>query len=162
MEHQLAVTDRFDPYVMQAFMRQPDIYWAGADALAPQPEQRDFVSYLQHSDVWTLGAFHAGFVFGFVTFNQRTSVGAEIHVGFHPQYRGYIAGKVVQFALDQAFNQKGLLKVWAPIPADNRAAIMGARRLGFHVEGRLTNAIVRHNVLLTDLVILSTERKGVH
>jgi RimJ/RimL family protein N-acetyltransferase len=160
------VTERFDLGAMQDFMRQPAIYWAGADALAPQPEAVQFAEHMLDPSIWTLAATHGPYIVGYVQFNIRTSIGAELHVGFHPQYRGYLAKKVVQYALHLAFTSRGFLKVWAPIPSDNRAALMGARLLGFQCEGRIRNAIVRQNEAgvgppLADLVIMSIAKTGV-
>lgn len=161
------VTDRFDPAAMQEFMRQPAIYWPGTDAMAPAPESIDFVGYMLQPHIWTLAATHGPYIVGFVYFDLRTSIGAELHVGFHPQFRGVAAREVVRFALAKAFKEKGILKVWAPIPSDNRAALFGARHLGFVCEGRIRNAIVRSGLSddgppLADLVIMSIAKSGVH
>jgi RimJ/RimL family protein N-acetyltransferase len=161
MDGRLAVTDQFDPGAMQVLRRRPDIYWQSTDALMPQPEQMDFIAHMLHPDVWTVAGTLDGGIFGFVEFNRRTSIGAEIHCGFHPQFRGRVARAVVQYAIAQAFETKGLLKLWAPIPSDNRAALFGARHLGFHEEGRLTRAIVRQvkdGPPLRDLVLMSLEK----
>lgn len=142
------------------FLRRPDIYWPAADSLAPQPEQMSFVQHLTHSDVSTFVASFDGEIVGYVQFNRRTSIGAEIHCAFVEvfnsgrlkiQVRGTVAKKLGQYAIACAF-QKGLLKLWAPIPADNRAAIFAARHLGFRHEGTLTRAIVREAGIM-DLVI---------
>lgn len=163
---QFAVTDRFDPEVMQAFMRRPDVYWSAADALMPPPEAMDFVGHMAHPDVYTLAATHGGHVVGYVQFNKRTSIGAEIHVGFHPQYRGIVAKRVVEYAIGLVFRDKGLLKLWAIVASDNRAAVLGAKAIGFTPEGRLRNAIVRDVAAggppLADLIILGLSRQGGH
>lgn len=161
------VTDRFDPHAMQEFMRQPAIYWPGTDAMAPDPGSIDFVGYMCQSHIWTLAATHGPYIVGYVYFDVRTSIGAELHVGFHPQYRGTLAREVVRFALAKAFAEKGLLKVWAPIPSDNKPALYGARHLGFRCEGRLRNAIVRTGLTgdgppLADLVLMSISKTGVN
>src|SRR5262245_15039466 len=114
------VTDRFDPVAMQEFMRQPSIYWPGTDALAPEPESIDFVGFLCQPQIWALAATYGPFIIGVVYFDLKTSIGAEMHVAFHPQYRGVFAKRVVLHALGRAFMEKGILKVWAPIPSDNR------------------------------------------
>lgn len=174
MEHEreqarLGVTDRFDPAVMQELMRHESIYWMASDALAPQPEEMDFVEHLAHPDVFTFAATIGGNVFGYVQFVRRTSIGAEIHVGFLPQFRGRIAKTVVQHAIACVFVEKKLFKLWAIIPSDNRAAIWLARSCGFAPEGRLTRAIVRplresdrrgdvNDTPLRDLLILSLSR----
>lgn len=159
-----AVTDVFNPVAMQEFRRRPDIYWAGADALSPPPEALDFVGHMLHPDVWTVAGTLGGIIFGYVEFNRKTSIGAEIHVAFHPQFRGKIARAVTLEAIRRAFAYKGLIKLWAPIPSDNRRALMGARLIGFREEGRLTNAIVRntddtHTTPLRDLVLMSLDKR---
>lgn len=161
----IAATDVFDPHAMQDFMRRPDIYWSASDALSPQPEAMDFVSHMLHPDIWTIAATINGLIFGYVQFNKRTSIGAEIHTGFHPQFRGKIAKVVIEHSIQRAFKEKGLVKLWAIIPSDNRAAIWGARSMDFLFEGRLRNAIVRATGTdggppLRDLVIFGRDRGG--
>lgn len=160
---QIQVAEQFDPLAMQAFRRRPDVYWSSTDALSPPPEALDFVGHMLHPDVWTIAGMLDGHIFGYVEFNRRTSIGAEIHVGFHPQFRGVIARAVTQFAIHKAFNEKMLVKIWAPIPSDNKAALYGARHLGFREEGRLVNAIVRnveHGPPLRDLVIMALSKEA--
>lgn len=157
------VTDRFDPEVMQAFRRRPDIYWPSTDALSPPPEAMDFIGHMLHPDVWTVAGTLGGLIFGYCEFNRKTSIGAEFHAAFHPQFRGRIAREVCRAAIDIAFTKKGLLKLWAPVPSDNRRAILGAHFLGFREEGRLTRAIVRQveeGPPLRDLVILSLSKES--
>jgi len=159
---QIQVVEQFDPLAMQAFRRRPDVYWAGADALSPPPEAMDFVGHMLHPDIWTVAGVLDGHIFGYCEFNRRTSIGAEFHVGFHPQFRGVIARAVCQFAISKAFGEKGLVKLWSPIPSDNKPALFGARHLGFREEGRLRNAIVRqveHGPPLRDLVIMALSKE---
>ena len=160
---QLVVSDQFDLAAMQAFRRREDIYWASTDALSPPPEAMDIVSHMEHPDVWTVGAMLGGLIFGYVEFNRRTSIGAEIHTAFHPKFRGRIAKAVGRQAITAAFTQKGLLKLWAPIPSDNRAALFAARHLGFREQGRLTRAIIRHaQPPLCDLVLMALSKEEWH
>jgi RimJ/RimL family protein N-acetyltransferase len=160
------VTDQFDPAAMQAFRRRPDIYWAGTDALSPPPESLDFITHMLHPDIWTVAGTLGGHIFGYVEFNRRTSVGAEVHASFHPQFRGAIARSVFKAAIREAFSRKGLLKLWGPIPSDNRAALMGARLCGFREEGRLIGAVVRDckdgGPPLRDLVIMALSKTEFH
>lgn len=158
------VTEQFDPRAMQEFMRRPDIYWSASDALAPPPEAMDFVAQMLHPDVWTIAATANGLICGYVLFNKRTSIGAEIHTGFHPQFRGKFAKTVIEWAIQRAFKEKGLVKVWAIIPSDNQAAVWGCRSMGFVFEGRLRNAIVRRPETdggppLRDLLLFGRERE---
>jgi RimJ/RimL family protein N-acetyltransferase len=158
----IQVVDQFDPLAMQAFRRRPDVYWPAADALSPQPDTMDFVGHMLHPDIWTVAGTLGGHIFGYCEFNRRTSVGAEFHVGFHPQFRGKIALEVCRFAIGRAFGEKGLVKLWSPIASDNRGAVLGALRLGFREEGRLTAAIVRqveHGPPLRDLVIMALSKE---
>lgn len=162
MNAQFEATDRFQPEAMQQFMRRPDIYWSGTDALAPPPESVDFVAHMLHPDTWITAALFNGHIIGYVQFLRRTSICAEIHVGFHPQCRGKVARGFVQDAIFKAFKTKGLLKLLAVIPSDNRPAILGARHIGFVQEGRLTRAIVRQNdggTPLRDLIILGLSKE---
>lgn len=157
-----AVTEAFDIGDMQAFMRRPDVFWPGADALSPPPEALDFAEHMLHPDTWIVAGTFRGHIIGYVKFIKRTSIGAEIHVGFHPQFRGQIAGAVCKYAIALAFKERGFLKLWAIIPSDHRAALWGAYALGFRQEGRLTRAIVRDRgngaAPLADLVILGLEK----
>lgn len=157
------VVERFDPWAMQAFRQRPDVYWPSSDVMSPQPEQMEYVPHMLHPDVWTLAATLDETIFGFVEFVRRTSVGAEMHVGFHPQCRGRMAGAVVQHAIGLVFRDKGIVKLWAPIPSDHKAALFGARWLGFREEGRLTKAVLRSvgsaPPTLRDLVLMSLSKE---
>lgn len=154
-----AATEQFDPRVAQVLMRRPDIYWSAHDRLSPQPETIDFTAYLAHPDVWTVLGTYNDVPIGYVTFMKRTSVGAEIHVGFVPECRGRVAKTIVQHAIGLAFRDHGMLKLWAIIPSDNRRAILGAKAIGFAPEGRLRNAIMRDaQPPLRDLLILGLSR----
>jgi RimJ/RimL family protein N-acetyltransferase len=164
MEHRFGATDRFDREEMQKVMRMPDIYWSMADALAPQPEAVDFVGHMAHPDTWTVAGTYGHHIIGFVQFIRRTSIGAEIHVGFHPQFRGIVAKSIIQYAIGMAFEEKHLLKLWAIIPSDNRPCIALARAVGFQPEGRLARSIVRGpsrwgEAGLKDLVLLGLSKE---
>jgi RimJ/RimL family protein N-acetyltransferase len=157
-----AVTDRFDPLAMQAFMRQPELYWPVRDALSPQPEQVDFVAHMLEPTVWTLAGTLRGHIVGYVQFVARTTVMVELTAGFHPQFRGRIAKAIVQYAIGLTFRDRGVLKIIALVPADNRAARYGTALLGFHEEARLRRAIVRPpdsaGGVLQDIIIYSLDR----
>jgi RimJ/RimL family protein N-acetyltransferase len=160
---EFAATDNFNHEAMQDFMRIPEIYWSAADALSPQPEQIDFVGHMSHPDTWTVAIHYGEFIVGYVQFIKRTSVGAEIHTGFHPNFRGRVAKEAIQYAIGIAFSVKHLLKLWAIVPSDNRPAIVLARAVGFEPEGRLRQAIMRGESKwgkagLKDLVILGLSR----
>jgi RimJ/RimL family protein N-acetyltransferase len=166
MENQIGATDNFNHAAMQDFMRIPELYWSAADALSPQPEQIDFVGHMAHPDTWTVAITYDQYIVGYVQFIRRTSIGAEIHVGFHPNFRGHIAKGAIQYAIGVAFGVKHLLKLWAIIPSDNRPAIALSRSIGFVPEGRLRQAIMRGDSRwgkagLKDLVLLGLSRDQV-
>lgn len=152
-----SATDQFDPYKMQAFCRRPEIYWAINDAMSPQPEAMDFISHLMSQYTWTVAAQWDGEIIGYVQFVQRTSVAAEMTVGFHPQARGRVARTFTEYAIGRAFTERGLLKLCAVIPADNRRAIVAAYVMHFRLEGRLRNSVVRDGGL-QDLLVFGLER----
>lgn len=165
-EAQFGATEHFNLEAMQDFMRVPEIYWSATDALAPPPEAMDFVSHMAHPDTSTIAITYGQFIIGYVQFIRRTSVGAEIHVGFHPNFRGGIAKAAIQYAIGVAFSEKGMVKLWAIIPSDNRPAILGAKAVGFSPEGRLRQAIMRGGshfgeAGLKDLVLLGLSRDQV-
>jgi RimJ/RimL family protein N-acetyltransferase len=135
--------ENFDISSMAAFMRQPEIYWSASDAGAPPPEAMQIEAHLAHSHTWTLACCYADTIIGYVQLVQRTTIAAEIHTGFHANFRGIIAKRFIQYAIGRAFTDRALLKLWAIIPSDNRAAVRLARQLGFEHEGRLVKAIVR-------------------
>jgi RimJ/RimL family protein N-acetyltransferase len=89
-------------------------------------------------------------IIGYVLFVKRTSVGAEIHCGFHPQARGKIAKACIEDAIHRAFTDKGLVKLWGIIPSDNRRAIHMAKTIGFACEGRLRRAMMRGGQMCQD------------
>jgi len=156
-----SVTDRYEMGAMAAMMRHPAVYWSATDALAPQPEEMDFESHLAHPDTWTVAATFRGVIIGYIQFIKRTSVMAEIHTGFLPQFRGLIAKNFIKHCIGLAFTQKGLTKLCAMIPSDNKPAIYLARNIGFKEEGRLTKAVVRRvkdGPPLRDLVLLCLSR----
>lgn len=161
---QFGTTETWKLDDMTAFMKRPDIYWSASDALAPSPDQMDFTPHLLNPYVWTIGATYDGDIIGYVQFVKRTSIGAEIHAGFHPQFRGKIAKAFVLNGVARAFKEKGLLKLWAIMPSDNRAAILMSKACGFSFEGRLTKAIVRQveagsGPPLRDLVIFGLSKE---
>jgi RimJ/RimL family protein N-acetyltransferase len=63
------------------------------------------------------------------------------------------------YALAQAFKEKGLLKVWGAVPTDNRLALLAARHIGMRQEGVLTQAIVREEGGLRDLVLFGLTKE---
>ena len=152
-----SASDQFDPYAMQDFMRRPEIYWAVSDHMAPPPEHMDFIGHLRSPYIWTVAALWHQSIIGYVLFETRTSVAAVLHVAFHPQARGQVAKTFTQHAIGRAFTERGLLKLWAFIPTDNRRALVGARKIGFHEEGRLTRSIMREGAL-RDLVVMGMEK----
>jgi ribosomal protein S18 acetylase RimI-like enzyme len=157
------VTDRFDADAMQSFMRQPGMYWPTQDALAPQPDEINFVERMLSPSVWTYAATLGGHICGYVQFVARTSVMSEITAGFHPQCRGRIAKAIAAHAIGLAFRDLGVVKIIACVPADNRPARMVVRLLGFDEEARLHDAIVRpmtdkFTTPLRDIIIYSLTR----
>lgn len=152
-----SATDSFDPHEMQAFCRRPDIYWAINDAMSPPPEAMDFISHLLSPYTWTVAAQWNGEIIGYVQFVQRTSVGAELTVAFHPQARGRVARTFTEYAIGRAFTERGLLKLWAIVPADNRRAIVAAYVMHFRLEGRLRNSVMREGGL-RDLLMFGLEK----
>lgn len=140
-------TETFDVTAMAAFMRQPEIYWAVSDAAAAPPELLDIESHLAHTHTWTLACCLHDTIIGSISLILRTSICAEIVVGFHPNFRGRVALNFIRYAIGRAFTDKGLLKLYATVPSDNRRALRMAGILGFQREGRLTKAIVRGRAL---------------
>jgi RimJ/RimL family protein N-acetyltransferase len=135
---------------MAQFMRMPEVYWSASDAMAPPPAAMQVEEYLLHPFNFTIAAMYNEIIIGYVLFVKRTSIGAELHTGFHPQARGKIAKAFIEDAIHRAFTVKGLMKLWAIIPADNRRAILGAKAIGFTPEGRLTKAMVRGGQMCQD------------
>jgi RimJ/RimL family protein N-acetyltransferase len=165
-EATFGASENFQLEAMQQFMRIPEVYWSSADALAPSPEAVDFVGHMAHADTSTIAITYAEYIIGYVQFIRRTSIGAEIHVGFHPTFRGRVAKAAIQYCIGQAFTLKGMLKLWAIIPSDNRPAIALARAIGFVPEGRLRQSIMRGDSRfgqagLKDLVMLGFSRDQV-
>ena len=118
---------------------------------------------MTHQHTYTVAVHVNHYIIGYVQFVQRTSIGAEIHVGFHPNFRGVIAKAGIEDAIRTVFEKKGILKLWAIIPSDNRPAILLAKAVGFEPEGRITRAIMRGGSKwsepgLKDLVILGLNR----
>jgi RimJ/RimL family protein N-acetyltransferase len=160
-EMTFAATDRFDVDAMASFMRRPEIYWPASDCLAPPPEAMRFEEHLVSPHVWTIAATYQDQIIGYVQFIQKTTIGAEIHTGFHPKARGKVAKTMIEYAIAMAFRDRGLTKLWGIIASDNKPALMMAASIGFHREGRLTNSIVRKHEgdgpPLSDLILVSLE-----
>lgn len=154
-----SATDSFDPYEMQAFMKRPEIYWATSDSMAPPPEAMDFIGHLRSTYTWTIAAQWDGTIIGYVQFVQRTSVLAELHVAFHPQARGRVARTFTEHAIGRAFTERGLLKLLAIVPSDNRRAVMAAHIMHFRLEGRVSRAIMREGGL-RDLLLFGLEKSN--
>ena len=142
METGFHPSTQFNIEAMAWLMRQPEIYWSGTDALAPQPEQMAFEQFLLDPNVLTVAALWNNTICGFVYVVKRTSILGELHCGFHPSVRGRLAKGFVEYTIEQAW-QQGFLKLWTLIPVDNRAAILGAKACGFTPEGRIKDAIMR-------------------
>ena len=155
-----SATDQFDPMEMSLFMRRPDIYWPTSYSMAPPPEAMDFVEHMLKPFTWTVAAMWAGEIIGYVQLLQRTSIMAEVTVSFHPQARGRIARTFFEYTMGRAFTERGLLKLTASIPSDNRRAIIAAYVMHFKLEGRLTGAIVR-DCGICDLLLFGLNRDNV-
>ncbi len=139
----IEVHTEFDvPYVAE-FLRRPDIYSAMADDLVPTAENIDFEAFLKRGSVFTYPVTYQGHMIGYVQFEQRTMIAAELHVGFMKGYRGYIAKMAIKYAMGKLFKDHGLIKVWASIHSDNTPAVRMAASLGFRHEGRLRDVIVK-------------------
>jgi RimJ/RimL family protein N-acetyltransferase len=156
-----AATDTFDVDAMATFMRRPEIYWPASDCLAPPPEAMKFEEHLVSPHVWTVAATFQGHIIGYVQFIQKTTIGAEVHIGFHPQARGKVAKVMFEHAIALAFRDRGLTKLWGIIASDNKPALRMAGAVGFRREGRITNSIVRKHdgegPPLSDLIIMTLE-----
>jgi RimJ/RimL family protein N-acetyltransferase len=134
-------------------MALPEIYWATHDRLAPLPEVVDWQRDLSLPDVATFTATFRNNVIGYVQFTRRTSIGAEMHVAFRENFRGRVARTMTLHAMATVFRDRGLLKIWGGVPADNRRAQLAARHIGMKHEGTLTQAIVREAGGVRDLLI---------
>jgi len=149
-------SELFNVEVMARFMRAPDIYHAASDALAPPPENMNFESFLLQPHIFTVAAMYDNNICGYVYVMQRTSIGGELHCGFHTAARGKIAKTFIEYAIHRAY-ELGFLKLWAMIPTDNRPAILLAKALNFTPEGRITKAMMRKDGV-RDVLILSLDR----
>lgn len=153
--------DQFPVDQMVAFMRRPDVYWPLNDGLSPPPEVVQFEEHLLNPKVLTIGCMYGQTVVGFVQFQARTSVGAEMTAGFHPQARGKIAKTFCQYAIQRMWTGS-FLSIWALVPSDNQGARVGCRSLGFEEEGRLRQAIARlEPPSIRDIIIYGLHRPGV-
>lgn len=153
-------SETFDLPAMCAFMRRPDLYASTYDSMAPAPEQLDLEGHLLKAEVWTLAAMWQSHIVGYVQFNRRTSVAAEVTTGFHPQVPGVAKKAFGAYALAKGWRELGLLTVWALIPSDHRKARLAARVYGFEVEGRLRQAIV-HDGAVRDVLVYALHRPEV-
>lgn len=151
-----AMSERYDMQAMCQFMARPEIYWATHDRLFPQPEQVDFRPELCHPQTATFAAMYQGQIVGYVQFMRRTSISAEMHLAFREGFRGKVAKTMTLYAMSQIF-QRGMLKVWAGVPSDNRLALLAARHIGMKQEGTLTRAIVTEGGL-RDLLVFAISK----
>jgi RimJ/RimL family protein N-acetyltransferase len=136
-------SEQFDIPKMAAFMRQPEIYGALTDALAPDPERVQFETYMLEPTTWTVACMWEEHIIGYVQLISRTSVAVELISGFHAQARGIIAKRFVEYVIQKAFKERGVLVVWAMIPSDNLPARHGIVACGFHQAARLHRAMIR-------------------
>lgn len=151
----LAITDRWTAGSVNRiceFMRIPELYWSVNDRLYPQPDERDLESWIRQPDVSTFVASWDHTIIGYVQFVRRSSVCAEMTVAYAPQWRGNCARTLTLYAMAELFKSRGILKIIAGVPTDNRAALVAARIIGMRKEGQLTKAIVREDGL-RDLVV---------
>jgi len=84
---------------------------------------------------------------------------AEIGYGISPKYwgKGYFK-EVVRIVLDFLFLQKEFHRVVATTCQDNKPSIMGLKRLGFRIEGRLREYYLSYDGKRHDAVILGLLR----
>jgi RimJ/RimL family protein N-acetyltransferase len=153
------ISERHDREATAAFMALPEIYWATHDRLAPQPEAVDWQHELSLPSVATFTATFKGNVIGYVQFTRRTSIGVEIHVAFRENFRGKVAKVMTLAAMATMFRDRGVLKVWGVVPADNRLAQLAAYHVGMKLEGTLTRAIVREEGGVRDLLIFGITKE---
>ena len=110
------LSERWDMDALCAFLAQPELYWEINDHLSAQPEQLNWPNYVSRHDVATWAATWDGNIIGYVQFLKRTSIGAEMTLAFRENFRGRIAKTLTLAAMAQAFEKKGLLKIWATVP----------------------------------------------
>lgn len=138
------VRSDISPEEMDAFLKIPEIYFVSADDLIPSPEQVDFRPALCNDNRLTFGVTieDIGLV-GYIQYVRRNSIMCEVHAGFLKGYAGKIVKQAGIATLDLVFSHKGMRKVIAVIPADNKAARYSIRQFGFKREGCLTESILR-------------------
>ena len=88
--------------------------------------------------------------FGFVECRHVLSLTCELHICMLPGATG-----VTEFGLLvlEYLSSQGVKSVFSTIPADNRAAIRYAKRVGMTETGRIKKAMLRHGEMI-DLVIM--------
>ena len=145
-------------HAVAALMSIPELYWAINDRLSPQPEQLNWQEYLSRPDVATYVATAHNQAMGYVQFVRKTSIMAELTVAFLPPFRGNVARHLTLYAIADVFKTKGMLKIYATVPSDNRAALYAARFIGMKKEGQLTRAIVRDGGV-RDLVVFGLTKE---
>jgi len=155
--------ESFDVEQMAAFMRDPYVYGGINDAMAPAPETVLIEDWLRtEQKLMTVAAMFKGHIVGYTQLYRRTSVAAELTVGFN-RYVPAVVVKAFTLYTFQAGWKSGLVTIWAVIASDNRPARQAAYNCGFRQEARLSKAIVRPESKwgpagVRDLIIYSVHR----
>lgn len=92
--------------------------------------------------------------YGFIECRHGLAFSCELHICMLPGAREVTGFGL--FVLGYLFHQ-GIKSVFSTIPADNRAAILYAKRVGMTETGRIKKAMLRHGEMI-DLVIMGLSK----
>jgi len=100
----------------------------------------------KNADISAWGIFFDGQHVGNVVFDQLDKKAAtarlSVYIGKPAARSKGVGTTAIHRALEQAFCEEGLYKVWLTVHAENAAAIRVYTKLGFQVEGTLRGAFV--------------------
>lgn len=138
--------------IIDKFLRQKELYRDGFDDLLPEPDRISFVRELESEHLIDFGLFFGEQMLMIVLFRPLNSICAEIWVAALPICRGRIVKQFMLEVMNDLFLKTQIRKIVAKIPEDHRASIGMARATGFHLEGRITRAVL-HGGALRDYLI---------
>jgi RimJ/RimL family protein N-acetyltransferase len=133
---------------MFAWMEDPEVSANVGLSRSPSLEQtRTWIANaLSGTTVWPYGIFVAGRHVGNVILDQHdahlATARLSVYVGPRESRGSGVGVSGMYFALQNAFAQRGLHKVWLTVHARNSRAICAYTRLGFEVEGVLRDGFL--------------------
>lgn len=146
-----------DAELVNAILRDPDVYRASADDLSPPPDRIDASAALATGRFVAYACFLDDGCAGVFLVEPRSGVLFEVHTAILPRYRGPVAARAAQGLLHVLFTTTPCRTLMTLVPSFNRGALRFSRLAGLERCGVLPRSFLRDGVL-HDQTILSIAR----